>query len=422
MTTENTEIEVVMNSLESIERAQIDVQIATAKRYPRVMKQVKDEMIELATMDRETAEACFYSVPRGDKSIKGPSVRLAEIAVSAYGNIRVQSRVLETVTEGDNPHVVVQSTCADLQRNVAVSIEKRRAIRGKKRNNGKPDEDDITLATNACSAIAFRDAAYKVIPGALVQSAFRKAMEVAIGTSKTLVDRRAEVLLYSSKVGVSEKRVLAMLNLRTSEEIGLDELGTLQGVFNSIKDGNSNVDDIFPPETKPLVAVDTTDSQREVALAAAKANGVEVTEGMDTAAIYDAIKEAGKVKTPAKEEVQQEEKPAESKPDQESEKPKADPKPAPAKTDKALRQKTLEDMAKKLDQADLTLTCNNIFKEHTAVEKAAYLKMCKIDQDADLNVADIESLRKLYVMLKAEEMQKEDNAVKKDDTEGFNFD
>src|SRR4030095_13145064 len=76
-----------INAIEAISRAEIDVQIATAKRYPRVLTQVKQDMLEMATIDEETAAACFYSVPRGSKNIVGPSIRLAEIAFSCYGNV-----------------------------------------------------------------------------------------------------------------------------------------------------------------------------------------------------------------------------------------------------------------------------------------------------------------------------------------------
>jgi len=134
MSTETAEI-MNMSAVESMERVQVDMQIATAKKYPRDIATVKRDIISMATMDEETAQACFYSLPRGGKRILGPSVRLAEIALSCYGNARVQTRVIEVVTEGDNKHVVVQATCADLQNNVAVCMEKRRAIYGKMKNN-----------------------------------------------------------------------------------------------------------------------------------------------------------------------------------------------------------------------------------------------------------------------------------------------
>lgn len=237
-----------ISAIESVSRAEIDMQISTAKKYPRALSSVKKSMLEFATLDQETAESCFYSLPRGDKNIKGPSVRLAEIAVSCYGNLRAGSRAVETVSTGDSPHVVVQAVCHDLERNTLVTIEKRRRIVGKKKNGGKPDEDDINLATNACAAIAFRDAVFKVIPGALIKPVYEQAMKVAIGDVTTLSARRSKCIDTFGKMGITKDRVLVRLEKKSVEDIGLEDLETLIGLHTAIKDGATTLDDAFPAQ------------------------------------------------------------------------------------------------------------------------------------------------------------------------------
>ena len=77
--TEEVAVEVVdTNSIEQAERAAVDVQIATAKKWPmhsdkRQIETVKTQILELATMDEETAESCFYVLPRAGKKIPGAS-------------------------------------------------------------------------------------------------------------------------------------------------------------------------------------------------------------------------------------------------------------------------------------------------------------------------------------------------------------
>lgn len=236
-------------ALEIAERAQIDGAIATAKRYPRQIGTVKQAMLSFATLDEETASGCFYSLPRGGKTIQGPSVRLAEIALSCYGNARAQTRVLEVVT-GEAPHVVVESVCMDLERNVAVSIQKRARIFTKK-GKPAPDEDDINLACNRCSAIAFRDAVFKVVPGALVKPVCDAARKVAIGDAKTLATRRAGAVKELEKMGAIRSRILAAVDAKTIDDIDMEGLGTLIGLFTSIRDGNTTVDEAFPkPESE----------------------------------------------------------------------------------------------------------------------------------------------------------------------------
>lgn len=233
-------------ALDTIQRAEIDLQISTAKRYPRHLGMVKQAMMSFATLDVETAESCFYSLPRGGKNIQGPSVRLAEIAVSCFGNLRVGSRVVSTVTDGQHPHVVVQSVCHDLEKNVAVTMEKRRRI-SKKKSKDHIDEDDISLAANAGAAIAFRDAVFKVVPMALIKPVFDQAKRVAIGDAKTLVDRRARMEEAFSKMGVTKEMILARLEKKTLDDVDLPDMEILIGLHTALKDGDTTIDEIFLP-------------------------------------------------------------------------------------------------------------------------------------------------------------------------------
>jgi hypothetical protein len=233
------------DAVSSITRSEIDAQISTAKRYPRTLSAVKRDMLAFAQLDQETAESCFYSLPRGGKNIQGPSVRLAEIAVSCYGNLRAGVRIIETVTTGDSPHVVLQAVCHDLEKNVAIQIEKRRRIVGKKSKGGMIDEDDVNLAANAGSAIAFRDAVFKIIPGALIKPVYEAAKQVAIGDAKTLSERRQRAVDSFAKMGVAKEKVFAKLGRKNVEDIGLDDLETLFGLHTAIKDGQTTIDETF---------------------------------------------------------------------------------------------------------------------------------------------------------------------------------
>jgi hypothetical protein len=249
-------MEVVGNdALLAIERAQIDTQIATAKRYPRNIASVKTAMLTIATLDEETASSCFYTLPRGGKTVQGPSVRMAEIALSCYGNVKAGTRILSVHT-GDNPHAVVQAVVHDLEKNVAYSVEKRRRIVGKKSKGGVPDEDDINLAVNAGSAIAFRDAVFKVVPGALTKSVTDAAMKVAVGDVKSLAKKRDQVLGRLKQMGATEARILSALGLAKVEEIDADKLGELIGIGTALKDGSITIEEAFPniatADAKPI--------------------------------------------------------------------------------------------------------------------------------------------------------------------------
>jgi hypothetical protein len=251
----DTEVQVVdatqgsANLAEQQERAQIDMQIATAKKYPmhspETLSACKERMLSFATLDEETASGCFYTLPRGGKAITGPSVRMAEIAIGCYGNIRVQTKIVEVVAAGTTPHVVVQAVAHDLETNSAISIEKRRRIT-KKRNKPTVDEDDIQLAVNACAAIAYRDAAFKVVPQALIKPVWQAARLVSVGDLKSLVAKRTQVMEGLAKMGATEDRVLSVVDARKIDDIDVDKLQILIGLGTALKDGETTLEDAFP--------------------------------------------------------------------------------------------------------------------------------------------------------------------------------
>jgi len=77
------------------DKAAIDTMIATAKSFPRNMQRAKKNCVDIVTIDQETAQTCTYSVPRGGKSITGPSVHLAKIIAQQWGNLRIESKVVD---------------------------------------------------------------------------------------------------------------------------------------------------------------------------------------------------------------------------------------------------------------------------------------------------------------------------------------
>jgi hypothetical protein len=240
-------------ALAQIERANVDMQITTAKRFPRNIQRAKKKMIELATIDQETAQSCFFCLPRSGKDIQGESVRLAEIALHCFGNSKAGTRVIDVVESGSNPHVMVQAVAFDLENNVCVTIEKRRRIT-KKKFKDAVDEDDINLAVNACSAIAYRDCVFKMIPKALIKPVYQAAVKMATGGEKPIESRIANAIEQFSKMGVFEDRVLSALDKSSREELGQDDLVRLIGYFTAIRDGESTIEACFPktPKASPL--------------------------------------------------------------------------------------------------------------------------------------------------------------------------
>lgn len=237
---------VAASALESLERASVDIQISTAHKYPRSLTVVKGRMMDLATLDEETAESCFYKLNRQGKNIEGPSIRLAEIAASSFGNLRYGARVIAN----DGKQITAQGFCHDLESNVMSTIEVKRRITDR---NGRTYSDDMQVVTgNAACAIAARNSIFKVVPFAFVKPIFLAAKQTAVGDITTLADRRTKMLAKFAALGVNEKRVCQSVGKAGVEEIGLNELETLIGVYSAVRDGEQTVDEAFPAEVKPI--------------------------------------------------------------------------------------------------------------------------------------------------------------------------
>ena len=233
--------------LQAINRAEVDIQVATAKQYPREIPRVLNLIETYATMDTETAEDCFYALRRGkgnDASvIEGVSVRLAEIIASAWGNLRVQTRIIGN----DGKTITAQGVCHDLETNVAVSTEVKRRITDK---YGRTYSEDMQVVTgNAAASIAFRNAVLKVVPKAVTKKVISNIKQVALGKSIDLETSRQNAIASFKKAGVTEQQMLEHLEVKSIEEIDKEKVFYLRSLWNAIKEGTTSVADTFKKNT-----------------------------------------------------------------------------------------------------------------------------------------------------------------------------
>lgn len=246
------------DSLAALNKSEIDMQIATAKQYPRNLAQVLNNIETLATMDEETAASCFYILRRDGKAIEGPSVRMAEIIASSWGNIRVQARIIGN----DGKMITAQGVCHDLESNYATSTEVKRRITNK---YGKTYSEDMQVVTgNAACAIAMRNAVMKVVPSALIKKVLEKAKDVSLGKSLSLEQRRKNLMDYYQKVGVDEQHILDYLSISKIDEIDTDMLVELRGLANAIKEGTTTIQETFFPKPAAEPTTEETDPQSDL--------------------------------------------------------------------------------------------------------------------------------------------------------------
>lgn len=247
MENQTTEVQIVSeSSLSLITKAEIDTQIATAKSFPRSIKMFMDKAMSMATISEGVAASCNYSVPRGGKFLDGKSIRLAEIVLSSYGNVRAGARIISN----DGKMITAQGICHDLETNSCVTKEVQRKITDK---TGRTFTEDMQIVTgNAAASIALRNAIFACIPSALTDEIYNKTKEVAKGTAETLVVRRDKAIAYFKSLKVTDKQICDVLDIKKIEDIDLDKLSTLRGMVNAITSQESTIKELFSPDVEKI--------------------------------------------------------------------------------------------------------------------------------------------------------------------------
>ena len=250
--------------IDAVERANVDSQVATAKQYPRDLARSVNNSIAMATMDAATAQSCGYALPRGGKPITGPSVHLAKLIVSNWGNMRAEAKVVQITDK----QVISRGTCWDLENNVATAFEVRRSIVGK---NGKRFSDDmITVTGNAANSIAYRNAVFSVIPKAIIDKVYQAAQHYITGDlsdEEKLVSRRKKCIdFFKSEYGITEDEVVMLCGKQTVNQIKADQIALLLGITQSLKDGDTTVEDLMKPyraeENKKTIIAKATEAAK----------------------------------------------------------------------------------------------------------------------------------------------------------------
>lgn len=232
-----------VSPMAAIAKSEVEAQLAAAHRYPRVFSKFVREAETIACTSQAVAQSCMYTLKRKDadgtqKNIVGPSIRLAEICATTYRNLHAGARPVDE----DETTVTCQGVCWDIERNVRVVTEVKRRITTK---SGKRYSDDMVIVTmNACNAIAYRNAVFRVIPRALIDSIFAQVRLTATGGKKPMAEKRVEIVTRLNGLGVPTDRILLAVGRARAEDLTIEDIEALIGFGTRVRDGES-VDEVF---------------------------------------------------------------------------------------------------------------------------------------------------------------------------------
>lgn len=228
---------------------EVQAALVIAKRFPRDRIAARARIMEECRR-LSLAEQAVYSFPKGGKVVTGPSIRLAEMIASNWGNIEFGIRELERVPGCSK----MQAFCWDKETNTrsVMDFDVPHEYKADGKVKKLTDSRDIYEYGANQGARRMRSRIEAIIPGDLFEVAVETCREtIKRGGGEILSDRISNMTLAFKQVGISqemlEKHLGHKMDITTVEEIV-----ELKALHKAIKDKDCTVEDIFG-ETKAAV-------------------------------------------------------------------------------------------------------------------------------------------------------------------------
>lgn len=234
-------------------RAMQEVQAAMviAQKFPRNELRARQRLLQ--SCEREgLASSALFSYNRGGAAVTGPSIRLAEAAARAWGNLQFGVREIEQ--RGDES--TVEAYCWDLETNTRQSkvfvVPHYRYTRkeGKKRLT---DPRDIYEHVANSAARRLRACILGVIPGDIVDDAVAQCDQTMTAKAKTDPESQKKLIAGFAELGVTKRQIEQRLG-NNIDAIRPAQVVSLRKIYASIKDGMSVAEDWFESERDKTIA------------------------------------------------------------------------------------------------------------------------------------------------------------------------
>lgn len=230
---------------------EVKARMVMAKHCPRD-EPTSFARIMKACQRKSLAERAEYQYPRGGKTIRGPSIRLAEVLARAWGNLEAGFIEIEQRDGASD----VEAFAWDLETNTRVARTFTVPhIRETKRGSYKLDDPrDIYEVVANQAQRRVRACILGIIPGDVVDAAVEKCQKtLSEGQTVPLSDRVRTMVAAFSEFGVSSEMIAARLGHKL-EVVTEAQLLELRRVYTSIKDGVSDASQWFSPPEDPGAA------------------------------------------------------------------------------------------------------------------------------------------------------------------------
>lgn len=272
--------------------AEAQAKMVIAKRFPRDPYMAVQRIMDACSREGLANEA-FYSYDRGGSKVTGPSIRLAEVMASAWGNIEYGINELSR-RDGESE---MQAYCWDLETNTfsqqKFTVAHIRDTRGGGREL-KEQRDIYEIGANM-GARRLRARILAIIPKDVIDAAVDTCKATIAGRGQQSFDSRLKKMVAAfNGIGVTLKMIEARLEHKLADTT-VDDLTDLVAVFNSVKSGEGKIGDYFGPGVSVAAPRDESPAARQETAPAAAAKPVKIPEtasGAGAGAGADAAKPA----------------------------------------------------------------------------------------------------------------------------------
>lgn len=223
------------------EIAEVQGAMVIAKRFPRNPIEAMDKILQACTRP-SLAEGALYSYSRGGSDITGPSIRLAEVAAQAWGNVQFGIRELEQ----RNGESTVEAFAWDIESNTRqVKVFQVPHLRHTKRGSYKLEDprDVYELVANQ-GARRLRACILGVIPGDVIEAAVKQCEETLRANADVSPEGLKKLVAAFEKFGVSQHQIEKRNQCRL-EATRPAQVVQLKKIYASLRDGMSGVSDWF---------------------------------------------------------------------------------------------------------------------------------------------------------------------------------
>lgn len=159
--------------------------------------------------------------------------------------MRTEAKVVQITDK----QIISRGTCWDLETNVASAFESGRSIVGK--NGARFSNDMITVTGNAANSIAYRNAVFAVIPKAVVEKVYKATQKFITGDlsdeEKIIKRRKGAIDFLFDEYAITEEEVVRLCGKQTINQIKANEIALLLGIVQSLKDGDTTVEELMKP-------------------------------------------------------------------------------------------------------------------------------------------------------------------------------